>query len=137
MHDGGEEQTLLIGWRRWMSTPWYSLGHRLPGKSGLWMDEHVVRARAGLLNILSWTALINILFLKEPTIVYILYPFVCWEFLRLSSAFKLSEHQTLSTSLFSSSPRVGGMRGGVDGGRRSCRKRSVRGSDGGIFWAQG
>ena len=47
----------------------------------LYMDEHAVRARAGLLNVVTWIAIINVWEWKEPDIVLILFPLVAWEFL--------------------------------------------------------
>lgn len=35
-----------------------------------WMDEHAVRIRAGLLHLLSWTSIINLTYLREPTIAF-------------------------------------------------------------------
>ncbi|CAD7945017.1 unnamed protein product [Amoebophrya sp. A25] len=60
------------------------LGKNINGK--LYMDEHTVRARAGLLNITSWLAIINILLWKESTLLYVLYPVVFYDML-VASAF--------------------------------------------------
>jgi len=45
------------------------------------MDEHAVRARAGLLNVVTWVAVINVWEWKDPDIVLILFPIVAYEFL--------------------------------------------------------
>lgn len=45
------------------------------------MDEHAVRARAGLLNVVTWVAIINVWFWKEPDYVKFLFPIVAYEFL--------------------------------------------------------
>jgi hypothetical protein len=47
----------------------------------MYMDEHVVRIRAGLLNICSWIAIGNTLGPKLPLVVCTLGPLVIWEFL--------------------------------------------------------
>eukprot|EP00934_Nitzschia_sp_Nitz4_P006239 Nitzschia sp. Nitz4//scaffold266_size26515//3664//4746//NITZ4_008253-RA/size26515-processed-gene-0.8-mRNA-1//-1//CDS//3329544856//6229//frame0 len=62
---------------------WWELGHHAnPEKPDeVYMDEHAVRARAGILNIITWIALINVFFWKEPDMVKALFPIVSWEFL--------------------------------------------------------
>lgn len=45
------------------------------------MDEHAVRARAGLLNIVTWIALMNVFTWQNPDLVLILFPIVAYEFL--------------------------------------------------------
>jgi len=49
---------------------WWELGHHAnPSKPDeMYMDEHAVRIRAGILNIVTWIALINIFFWKIPTV---------------------------------------------------------------------
>uniref|UniRef100_A0A6U9ZYS8 Thioredoxin domain-containing protein n=1 Tax=Pseudo-nitzschia australis TaxID=44445 RepID=A0A6U9ZYS8_9STRA len=47
----------------------------------MYMDEHVVRIRAGLFNIISWIAIGNVLDQQLPLVVYTLGPLVIWEFL--------------------------------------------------------
>ena len=45
------------------------------------MDEHAVRARAGLLNIVTWVAIINVFEVQDPDWVLYMFPFVAYEFL--------------------------------------------------------
>lgn len=47
----------------------------------MYMDEHAVRARAGLLNIVTWVAIINVWFWQEPDYVQWLFPIVAYEFI--------------------------------------------------------
>ncbi len=44
------------------------------------MDEHAVRAQAGLLNVITWIALMNIFFWRDKIFVLVLFPLVSWEF---------------------------------------------------------
>lgn len=62
---------------------WWELGHHSnPEKPDeIYMDEHAVRARAGILNIITWIAIINVFFWKEPKFVYVLFPLVSFEFM--------------------------------------------------------
>lgn len=62
---------------------WWELGHHAnPAKPAeIYMDEHAVRIRAGILNTITWIAVINIFFWKEPIMVPILFPIVAFEFL--------------------------------------------------------
>ena len=64
---------------------WYELGHHInpehPEK--MYMNEHAVRIRAGLLNIISWFALFNIYKWNEPIFVYAIWPVV---FLEMTSS---------------------------------------------------
>lgn len=62
---------------------WWELGHHAnPNKpQDMFMDEHAVRIRAGLLNIITWIALINIFFWRKPIFVKVLYPLVGFEFI--------------------------------------------------------
>lgn len=61
---------------------WWELGHHVnPEKPGqVYMDEHAVRARAGLLNVISWIAIMNVFHMNEPIYVRILFPLVSFEF---------------------------------------------------------
>lgn len=70
---------------------WWELGHHVnPDKPGeMYMDEHAVRARAGLLNVVTWIAMMNVYFWREAVPVYILFPLVAWEFIS-SSIFGLT-----------------------------------------------
>ena len=70
-----------VGWDRALTTPMFALGHVVPGKKGTYMDEHVVRCRAGLLNIASWIALANVVVFRERVVLWVLWPVVCVEFL--------------------------------------------------------
>lgn len=47
----------------------------------MYMDEHAVRIRAGILNIITWIVIINIFFWQERIFVPILYPLVAFEFI--------------------------------------------------------
>jgi hypothetical protein len=62
---------------------WWELGHHAnpANPDEMYMDEHAVRARAGVLNVISWISLMNIFFWRDQGYVYILFPFVCWEML--------------------------------------------------------
>jgi thiol-disulfide isomerase/thioredoxin len=62
---------------------WWELGHHAnPSKPDeMYMDEHAVRIRAGLLNIVTWIALMNVWFWRSTNFVPILYPIVAFEFL--------------------------------------------------------
>lgn len=62
---------------------WWELGHHAnPDKPDeMYMDEHAVRARAGILNAITWIAIINVFFWREPKFVMVLFPVVAFEFL--------------------------------------------------------
>jgi hypothetical protein len=62
---------------------WWELGHHAnPEKPDeMYMDDHAVRIRAGILNIITWIALMNVFFWKDQIYVHILFPLVAWEFL--------------------------------------------------------
>ncbi|KAL7503459.1 hypothetical protein ACHAXN_003124 [Cyclotella atomus] len=78
-----KERIIIQGkWGRW-----YQLGHYAnPEKPDeMYMDEHAVRIRGGLLNIITWIALMNVLFLQKETIVYCIFPLVFWEMLSAST----------------------------------------------------
>jgi thiol-disulfide isomerase/thioredoxin len=62
---------------------WWQLGHFAnPAKPDeMYMDEHAVRARAGILNVITWIAIMNVFFWKEKIYVAVLFPIVSWEFL--------------------------------------------------------
>lgn len=66
---------------------WYQLGHYAnPEKPhDMYMDEHAVRIRGGLLNIITWIALMNVLFLEKKAIVYTIFPLVFFEMLTAST----------------------------------------------------
>ena len=62
---------------------WWQLGHQ--GVSELhpldmYMDEHAVRIRAGLLNVITWVAIFNIFYMKNPLLVNVIFGIVSWEF---------------------------------------------------------
>lgn len=46
----------------------------------MYMDDHTVRCRAGILNICSVVAFMYVAFLRIPVIAWILYPLLCLEF---------------------------------------------------------
>lgn len=80
-----------ISWQQkpmpFFSDPLFALGHSNvnPEKPyDMYMDENAVRVRAGILNVFSWFALINIFFWKEATLVWVLWPVVCWDMLSAS-----------------------------------------------------
>mmetsp|Transcript_146936 Transcript_146936/g.208320 ORF Transcript_146936/g.208320 Transcript_146936/m.208320 type:complete len:356 (+) Transcript_146936:56-1123(+) len=90
--------------QRIVKTPrFWQLGHLAKEASpqSMYMDEHAVRARAGLLNITSWMALINIFFLKEKLALWILWPIVGWDMLSaaLFGLTPLSPYGMLATLL--------------------------------------
>jgi len=63
---------------------WYNLGHKNVSQNHpdeMYMDEHTVRIRAGLLNIVTWFALINIFLWREQLVIKIAFPVIAWEFL--------------------------------------------------------
>jgi thiol-disulfide isomerase/thioredoxin len=63
---------------------WWDYGHKVnPAKpEEPYMDEHAVRARAGILNIITWIAIMNVFFWPEELyFAKYLFPFVFWEFL--------------------------------------------------------
>ena len=66
---------------------WYELGHHAnPDKpDAMYMDEHAVRIRGGILNIITWIAIMNVLFLEEKAIVYTIFPLVFFEMLTAST----------------------------------------------------
>lgn len=102
-----KERIIIQGkWGRW-----YQLGHYAnPEKpDAMYMDEHVVRIRGGVLNIITWIALMNILFLEQKAIVYTLFPLVFFEML-MASTFGLTPiapigtFASLITTIFWSEP---------------------------------
>lgn len=93
--ENNTEAPVISGWDRFIISgkygKWYSLGHKAnplhPEKE--YMDEHAVRIRAGILNVITWVALMNVLFLKNQLFVRVVWPFVAWEFVS-SSLFGLT-----------------------------------------------
>lgn len=62
---------------------WWQLGHKNVSEvhpNGMYMDEHAVRMRAGLLNIITWAALMNIFFMSNQVLVRVIFGLVTWEF---------------------------------------------------------
>lgn len=47
----------------------------------MYMDEHAVRMRAGLLNVITWVAIMNVFHMKNPDLVNVIFGIVSWEFL--------------------------------------------------------
>jgi len=71
---------------------WWQLGHKNvnPEKpTEMYMDEHAVRARAGILNVITWLALMNVFFFRNHILVKVLFPLMAFEFL-MSSIFGLT-----------------------------------------------
>ena len=63
---------------------WWQLGHKNVSDQHpdeMYMDEHAVRIRAGLLNVITIFAIMNVFFVKDPAHVNIIFPLVSWEFL--------------------------------------------------------
>jgi hypothetical protein len=82
------EKAPMSGWNRLIISgvhgKWYHLGHRSVSATfpeTMYMDEHSVRIRAGLLNSITWLAMMNIFFFKDQIFVHILFPLVAFEFL--------------------------------------------------------
>jgi thiol-disulfide isomerase/thioredoxin len=77
------EKTATVDWTSasapFLSEPVFALGHRVKDSEGMYMDEHAVRARAGVLNIFSWIAIMNFYLWQESWIVWVLWPIVCWD----------------------------------------------------------
>jgi thiol-disulfide isomerase/thioredoxin len=97
-----KEAPVIKGWDRFMINgeygDWWSLGHKInpeePEKQ--YMDEHAVRIRAGILNIITWIALMNVFFWKDLTMVEVIFPIVAWEFF-ISTAFGLTPLAPMGT----------------------------------------
>jgi hypothetical protein len=70
---------------------WWELGHHsnIEKPHEMYMDEHAVRARAGILNVITWLALMNIFFFQNHLLVKVLFPLMAYEFLS-SSIFGLT-----------------------------------------------
>lgn len=63
---------------------WWQLGHRNVSElhpNDMYMDEHAVRMRAGLLNVITWVAIMNVFHMKDPELVNVIFGIVSWEFL--------------------------------------------------------
>jgi thiol-disulfide isomerase/thioredoxin len=83
---GGAPGSNITGWDRLFSKPLFALGHEIPGlvsphSPNLWMDENIVRSRAGILHLIGWCALVNAYFIQEKMFLYVMYAVVSWEFL--------------------------------------------------------
>lgn len=62
---------------------WWQLGHKHVSEvhpQDMYMDEHAVRMRAGLLNIITWIAVMNVFFMRDQILVKIIFGIVTWEF---------------------------------------------------------
>ncbi|KAL3933423.1 MAG: hypothetical protein SGARI_003713 [Bacillariaceae sp.] len=62
---------------------WWQLGHKNVSEvhpNDVYMDEHAVRIRAGLLNVITWVAVMNIFFMKDSDLAAIIFGIVSWEF---------------------------------------------------------
>jgi hypothetical protein len=44
------------------------------------MDEHAVRIRAGLLNVITWVAIMNVFYMRNLLLVNVVFGIVSWEF---------------------------------------------------------
>jgi thiol-disulfide isomerase/thioredoxin len=82
-----EKAGRVSGWDRYLIHgkygKWYELGHHANSEKpdDIYMDEHAVRARAGILNIVTWLALMNIFFFQNHILVKVLFPLMAFEFL--------------------------------------------------------
>ena len=88
--DGGGKGVQPGSWRhmtyteRVFTKPLLAMGHRgiNPGRPDeMYMDENAVRVRAGIFNIMSMFVLVNLTFLKWRTVMLVVYPIVCTDFL--------------------------------------------------------
>jgi thiol-disulfide isomerase/thioredoxin len=62
---------------------WWQLGHKNVSPmhpKDMYMDEHAVRIRAGLLNVITWVAIINVFYMRNLLLVNIVFGIVSWEF---------------------------------------------------------
>ena len=62
---------------------WWQLGHKNVSPmhpQDMYMDEHAVRIRAGLLNVITWVAIINVFYMRDILVVNIIFGIVSWEF---------------------------------------------------------
>jgi len=63
---------------------WWQLGHThvsVLHPEDMYMDEHAVRMRAGLLNVVTWVAIMNVFHMRDPELVNVIFGIVAWEFL--------------------------------------------------------
>ena len=63
---------------------WWQLGHQNVSElhpNDMYMDEHAVRIRAGLLNVITWVAIMNVFHMRNPDLVNVIFGIVAWEFL--------------------------------------------------------
>lgn len=63
---------------------WWQLGHTHVSElhpNEMYMDEHAVRIRAGLLNVVTWLAVMNVLWVNEPRYATVFFGVVSWEFI--------------------------------------------------------
>lgn len=71
---------------------WWQLGHKNVSDvhpDEYYMDEHAVRIRAGLLNVITWVAILNVFYIRDLTLVSVIFGIVAWEFV-FSMAFGLT-----------------------------------------------
>jgi thiol-disulfide isomerase/thioredoxin len=62
---------------------WWQLGHTNVSEvhpKDMYMDEHAVRIRAGLLNVITWIAVMNVFFMNDPDLAAVIFGIVSWEF---------------------------------------------------------
>eukprot|EP00984_Skeletonema_dohrnii_P027362 scaffold16889_cov310-Skeletonema_dohrnii-CCMP3373.AAC.1 len=60
------------------------------------MDEHAVRIRAGLLNVIAWLAIMNVFYMRNLLLVDVIFGIVSWEFVT-SMLFGLTPFAPLGT----------------------------------------
>ena len=78
---------------------WWQLGHKNVSTmhpKDMYMDEHAVRIRAGLLNVITWVAIMNIFYMRNLLLVNIVFGIVSWEFVT-SMLFGLTPFAPLGT----------------------------------------
>lgn len=62
---------------------WWQLGHKNVSEvhpNDMYMDEHAVRIRAGLLNVITWLAVVNVLYIHKTIYASYFFGLVGWEF---------------------------------------------------------
>ncbi|KAK1740279.1 DUF4395 domain-containing protein [Skeletonema marinoi] len=62
---------------------WWQLGHKNVSPlhpNQMYMDEHAVRIRAGLLNVITWVAIMNVFYMRNLLLVNVIFGIVSWEF---------------------------------------------------------
>jgi thiol-disulfide isomerase/thioredoxin len=82
-----QEAAPLTAWERLfihgIHGNWWQLGHKNVSTmhpKDMYMDEHAVRIRAGLLNVITWIAVMNVFYMRNLLLVNIVFGIVSWEF---------------------------------------------------------